>query len=40
MTSKPPPPAVTAAFHAQAVVSFAVSMFAVGLAIVYLPADP
>ena len=41
-TAKPaaPPPATTAAFHVQAIVSFAVSLAAVALAIVYLPADP
>lgn len=40
MTSTTPPPPVTAAFHLQAVISFGVSMLAVGLAIAYLPADP
>jgi hypothetical protein len=40
MSTTPPPPSMTAAFHLQAVLSFAVSMLAVGLAIVHLPADP
>jgi hypothetical protein len=40
MTTTPPAPPTTAAFFAQAVISFAVSLLAVALAIVYLPADP
>jgi hypothetical protein len=40
MTTTPPVPPTTAAFFAQAVISFAVSLLAVTLAIVYLPADP
>ena len=40
MEPKPPPPPTTAAFFLQAVLSFGVSLLAVGLAIAYLPADP
>ncbi|MFC4947828.1 YiaA/YiaB family inner membrane protein [Pseudonocardia sp. GCM10023141] len=39
MTSKPPPAPSTAAFHLQAVLSFAVSLMAVGIAIWNLPTD-
>jgi hypothetical protein len=39
-TTTPPTPPTTAAFFLQAVLSFGVSLLAVGLAIVYLPADP
>lgn len=40
MTSTPPPASpTTAAFHLQAVLSFAVSLTAVAVAVVYLPAD-
>jgi hypothetical protein len=35
-----PPQATTAAFHVQAMISFAVSLVAVGIAVAYLPADP
>jgi len=38
--STPPPSPTTAAFHVQAVLSFAVSLVAVGVAVVNLPADP
>lgn len=41
MEQKPPAPAATTtAFFVQAVLSFGVSLLAVGLAIAYLPADP
>ena len=40
MTTTPPSSPTTAAFHVQAVISFAVSLVAVGMAVVYLPADP
>jgi hypothetical protein len=40
MEPKPPPPPATAAFFVQSVLSFGVSLLAVGLAIAYLPADP
>ncbi|WP_214368251.1 YiaA/YiaB family inner membrane protein [Pseudonocardia sp. H11422] len=36
----PPPATTTAAFHLQAVASFAISLAAVTIAIIYLPADP
>ena len=39
MTTKPPSPATTAAFHLQAVLSFAVSLLAVGIALWNMPAD-
>lgn len=40
MTSTPPPVSpTTAAFHVQAVLSFAVSLSAVAVAVVFLPAD-
>ena len=39
-TTTPPTPPTTAAFFLQAVLSFGVSLLAVGLAVVYLPADP
>ncbi|MCW0216628.1 MAG: YiaA/YiaB family inner membrane protein [Pseudonocardia sp.] len=35
-----PVPATTAAFHMQAVISFAVGLAAVAIGILYLPADP
>ena len=35
-----PGPATTAAFHVQAIVSFGVSLAAVVLGVLYLPADP
>ncbi|NMH98144.1 YiaA/YiaB family inner membrane protein [Pseudonocardia acidicola] len=37
---KAPPSATTAAFSMQAVASFAISLAAVTIAIIYLPADP
>lgn len=40
MTSKPPPPATSAAFHLQAVLSFGVSLLAVGLALWNMQSDP
>jgi hypothetical protein len=41
MPKTPPPIApTTAAFYLQATISFAVSLFAVGMGIAYLPADP
>lgn len=41
MTTTPPPPSpTTAAFHIQAVLSFGISLAALGLAVIYLPADP
>jgi hypothetical protein len=40
MTSPPTTPPTTAAFHVQAVISFAVSLAALGLAVAYLPVDP
>lgn len=40
MNTKPPTPPSTAAFHVQAVASFAVSMLAVTIALWQLPADP
>jgi hypothetical protein len=40
MTTSPPAPPTTAAFHLQAVLSFAVSLIALGIALAYLPADP
>ena len=40
MTTSPPAPPPTAAFHLQAVLSFAVSLVALGVALAYLPADP
>jgi hypothetical protein len=39
-TTKAPPVPTSAAFAVQAAVSFAVSLVAVGFAIVHLPADP
>ena len=39
MTTKPPSPPTTAAFHLQAVISFGVSLLAVGLALWNMPAD-
>ncbi|MBW0094006.1 hypothetical protein I4I73_11745 [Pseudonocardia sp. KRD-184] len=40
MTSTPPPVSpTTAAFHVQAVLSFAVSLSAVAVAVIFLPAD-
>jgi hypothetical protein len=38
-TTSPPASPTTAAFHIQAVLSFAISMTAVAVAVVYLPAD-
>ncbi len=40
MTTKPPPPATSAAYHLQAVISFGVSLAAVGLALWNMQADP
>jgi hypothetical protein len=40
MTTKPPSPATTAAFHLQAVLSFAVSLLAVGIALWNMRVDP
>jgi hypothetical protein len=40
MEPKPPPAPTTTAFFVQAVLSFGVSLLALGLAIAYLPADP
>ncbi|GAA1328462.1 YiaA/YiaB family inner membrane protein [Pseudonocardia xinjiangensis] len=40
MTTTPPAAPTTVAFHVQAVISFGVSLVAVGLAVAYLPADP
>ena len=40
MTTTPPASPTTTAFLAQAVISFGISLLAVSLAIVYLPADP
>lgn len=39
MTPTPQSP-TTAAFHIQAVLSFAVALTAVGIGVLYLPADP
>lgn len=40
MTTTPPPVSpTTAAFHIQAVLSFAISLSAVAVAVIYLPAD-
>lgn len=39
-TTQPPTSPTTAAFHVQAILSFAISLGAVGLAVIYLPADP
>ena len=40
MTTKTPPPATSAAYHLQAVLSFGVSLPAVGLALWNMQADP
>ena len=40
MGPEPPSSPTTAAFHLQAVLSFAVSLLAVGIALWNLPADP
>jgi hypothetical protein len=40
MTTTPPAPPTTAAFHVQAVISFGISLVALGVAVAYLPADP
>jgi hypothetical protein len=40
MTTTPHSSPTTAAFYMQAVISFAVSLVAVSLAVAYLPADP
>ncbi|WP_300015665.1 YiaA/YiaB family inner membrane protein [Pseudonocardia sp.] len=41
MTTNPPPASpTTAAFHVQAILSFAVALCAVTVAVIYLPADP
>lgn len=40
MTTPRPASPTTAAFHLQAVLSFAVSILAVGVGLWYLPADP
>jgi hypothetical protein len=40
MTTTPPASPTTTAFFAQAVISFGISLLAVSIAIVYLPADP
>lgn len=40
METKPPAPPTSAAFHLQAVISFGVSLLAVGLALWNMPADP
>ena len=39
-SSQAPAPATTAAFHIQAVLSFGVSLAAVVVGVLYLPADP
>ncbi len=40
MNPSPPTAPSTAAFHVQAIISFAISMLAVGIALWNLPADP
>jgi hypothetical protein len=39
-SSQAPAPATTAAFHIQAILSFGVSLAAVVVGVLYLPADP
>ena len=39
-TAQAPAPATTAAFHIQAILSFGVSLAAVVIGVLYLPADP
>ncbi len=39
-TTQPPASPTSAAFHVQAILSFAISLCAVAVAVIYLPADP